>query len=164
MKETVSSHFFLLLSRFKSFTFINCLLIEYNYRQRYCRFSCSVLLSLQSNIHRNEWYLPFSRLVFLLNQFNEIFFLDISTFFLVPLFDKALCKLFSSSLSLLLWCCLKKADGVSPVYNMCVCLLLLSRSSFKYFELRIRMMKRTIIRWWRLWSNFECVRAHAHMP
>jgi len=53
-------------------------------------------------------------------------------FFFFSLFDKALCKLcaFSSNVSLslsVLWCCLKKADGVSPV---CLCLLLLSLSPF----------------------------------
>ncbi len=65
-----------------------------------------------------------TRCVFFLffHQLKKIFD-EISTFFFFSLFDKALCKLcaFSSNVSL----CLKKADGVSPVY---LCLLLLSLS------------------------------------
>ena len=124
-------------------------------------FCYSVLLSLQSNMQK-DWYLSVRLILsfaFFSLPIQQDFYRNIH--FLFSLFDKALCKLFS--LTFFEWMLFEKGRWcLSCMCGVCAytCLLPLSpsssSSSFKYFELRIPMMKRSVIHRWRLWSNFEC--------
>ena len=124
-------------------------------------FFCSVLLSLQSK----ERYLSLSfSIFFLLYQFNKIF-VDISTFFsslcLIKLCVNCV-RFHRMSLSLCILMLFEKGRWRLSCMRMRVFTPSLSlplspslSSSFKYFGLRIRIVKGTVIRRWRLWSNFE---------